>query len=137
MLDIGLSKQATGLVWIAGPLSGLVMQPVLGSLSDSSTSRYRRRKYIVGSALMVAVGTCTIAFSAPIAAVLLDSLGVGYGDWDPVRKERVALLVQTLSVLGFWVLDFAVNGLQVISRALILDNAGSSEQVSIDICDFP
>ena len=69
-------------MWIAGPLSGLVTQPVLGSLSDSSTSRYRRRKYIVGSALMVAVGTCTIAFSAPIAAVLLDSLGVGYGDWD-------------------------------------------------------
>ncbi|KAI3623933.1 hypothetical protein CBS14141_003632 [Malassezia furfur] len=128
LLAIGLSKQATSLVWIAGPLSGLLMQPLIGSLSDASTSKYRRRKYMVASALFVALSTCLIAFSEPVAILLLDLLGVGLGDWDPVRRERTAQLVQVLSVLGFWVLDFAINGLQVISRALILDSADSAEQ---------
>ncbi|WFC99843.1 hypothetical protein MYAM1_002589 [Malassezia yamatoensis] len=128
LLSIGLSKQATGLVWIAGPLSGLIVQPILGCISDASTSRYRRRKYIVGSAVIVALSTWTIAFSEPIASFLLDVLGVGLGDWDPVRQQRQVLLVQALSIIGFWVLDFAINGLQVISRALILDSAGTQEQ---------
>lgn len=128
LLSQGLSKQATGLVWIAGPLSGLIMQPVMGSLSDSSTSRFRRRKYMVGSAVVLAGGTCLVAFSEPIAVLLLDLLGIGFGDWDPVRQERVRWTMQALSILGFWVLDFAVNGLQVIARALVLDNADRSEQ---------
>ena len=128
LLSIGLSKEATGYVWIAGPLSGLVVQPVLGSLSDSSPSRFRRRKYMLGSALVLAAATCVIAFSHPLATLLADAVGTGLGDWDPVRHARIAQLALVLSVAGFWVLDFAVNGLQVISRALVLDNAGTAEQ---------
>ena len=45
-----------------------------------------------------------------------------------MRHARIAQLALVLSVAGFWVLDFAVNGLQVISRALVLDNAGTAEQ---------
>jgi len=128
LLTIGLSKEATGLVWLAGPLSGLVMQPVLGSLSDSSTSPYRRRKYMVGCAIIVALSTCLVAFAQPIATLLLDVMGSGLGDWDPKRHTRARSVVQALCVLGFWVLDFAINGLQVIARALILDNAEASDQ---------
>ncbi|CCU98822.1 unnamed protein product [Malassezia sympodialis ATCC 42132] len=128
LLSIGLSKEATGYVWLAGPLSGLVMQPVLGSLSDSSTSSFRRRKYMIGCSVVVALATCVVAFSEPLARLLLDVLGVGLGDWDPVRHRHTAAFTQVLSVLGFWVLDFAVNGLQVIARALILDHASASEQ---------
>lgn len=128
LLSTGLSKEATGYVWLAGPLSGLVMQPVIGSLSDSSTSSFRRRKYMLGCSLVVAWATCVIAFSHPLARLLLDVLGMGLGDWDPVRHKHMATFTQILSVLGFWVLDFAINGLQVMARALILDHASVSEQ---------
>ncbi|PKI82502.1 hypothetical protein MVES1_003449 [Malassezia vespertilionis] len=128
LLSIGLSKEATGLVWIAGPVSGLIMQPVLGSLSDSSSSMYRRRKYMAMCAVVAAFSACMIAFAKPLAGLLADLLRIGLGDWDPVRKHRVVKYMQVLSIVGFWILDFAVNGLQVISRALILDNAGLREQ---------
>lgn len=30
LLSLGLSEQLTSLVWLAGPISGLVAQPVIG-----------------------------------------------------------------------------------------------------------
>ncbi|CEP18621.1 hypothetical protein [Parasitella parasitica] len=34
LLSLGLSKSYMSLVWIAGPLSGLIMQPIVGVISD-------------------------------------------------------------------------------------------------------
>ena len=31
LLGLGLSEQLTSLVWLAGPISGLVAQPVIGT----------------------------------------------------------------------------------------------------------
>ena len=47
------------MVWIAGPLSGLIMQPVVGVLADNSKSKWgRRRPFMVGGSLVV--GICLI-----------------------------------------------------------------------------
>lgn len=32
LLNLGLSEQLTSLVWLAGPISGLVAQPVIGAV---------------------------------------------------------------------------------------------------------
>lgn len=55
LLSLGLSKSAMAVVFVAGPLSGLVMQPVIGILTDSNTSKWgRRRPYmIIGTILCV------------------------------------------------------------------------------------
>ncbi|WFD36954.1 hypothetical protein MCUN1_003846 [Malassezia cuniculi] len=116
------------LVWLAGPLSGLIVQPIIGSLSDSSTSPFRRRKYMLGSAVVLALSTLLIAFAEPISEAFLNAFGSGLGTWDPVHKANVQHMVQALSIIGFWVLDFALNALQVVSRALILDHADTGEQ---------
>ena len=34
LLSLGLSEQLTSLVWLAGPISGLIAQPVIGSYLD-------------------------------------------------------------------------------------------------------
>jgi len=128
LLSLGLSKSATGYVWLAGPLSGLIMQPVLGSLSDSSMSHFRRRKYMIGSSAVVALSTCLIAFSEPLSLLVLDAIGIGLGDWDPARRKHARYVMQVLSILGFWIFDFGVNGLQVTARALILDHVDVAEQ---------
>lgn len=128
LLSLGLSEQSTSLVWLAGPLSGLIAQPVVGSLSDHSASSFRRRRYMIISALLLTISTITLAYSVPISTALVDLFGGGLADWDPHRHKLVHSTTQTISVLAFWILDFALNGLQAASRALILDTAPSEQQ---------
>ncbi|SNX83836.1 related to General alpha-glucoside permease [Melanopsichium pennsylvanicum] len=128
LLSLGLSEQSTSLVWLAGPLSGLIAQPVVGSLSDHSTSSFRRRKYMIISAALLTLSTITLAYSVPISTTLVDLFGGGLADWDPHRHELVHSTTQAISVIAFWILDFALNGLQAASRALILDTAASEQQ---------
>lgn len=128
LLSLGLSEESTSLVWLAGPLSGLIAQPVVGSLSDHSTSSFRRRKYMIVSASLLTISTITLAYSVPISTALVDLFGGGLADWDPHRHELVHSTTQIISVVAFWILDFALNGLQAASRALILDTAPSEQQ---------
>ncbi|GAA5882529.1 hypothetical protein JCM3774_005187 [Rhodotorula dairenensis] len=131
LLGLGLSKQATSLVWMAGPLSGLVVQPVVGALSDQAYgSRFRRRFYILWSAALIVLSTLVVAYARPLAA-LASALAPGLGDWDPdsVATERAVAIA--LGVVGFYVLDFSLNGLQASLRALVLDRSpGHLQSVS-------
>ena len=77
LLQLGLAKSQTSLVWIAAPLSGLIVQPVIGTISDSTTLRWgRRRPYIFGGAILVAVFLCILAWSTEIVSWLAWSEGV-------------------------------------------------------------
>lgn len=40
LFNLGLSPQAVSLIWALGPAVGVWLQPVLGSLSDRSESKY-------------------------------------------------------------------------------------------------
>ena len=59
LLSLGLSKSRLSLVWVAGPLSGLVMQPIIGMISDKSTSKYGRRRPFMAMGT-VAVAVCLL-----------------------------------------------------------------------------
>jgi len=89
LLGLGLSEQLTSLVWLAGPISGLIAQPVIGAISDASTSKYRRRYWIVLSTLVLCISTVTLAYCKNIAAVFVDLAGGGAGSWDPKWKNTV------------------------------------------------
>lgn len=115
-------------MWLAGPLSGLIAQPLIGSLSDRSRSRYRRRSYMAASALFLTASTLLVAFSGPIASILVDLTGGGLGDWDPSRVQLVKRVDRWLAIAAFWALDLALNALQASSRALILDTAPAAQQ---------
>ncbi|KAL8279909.1 hypothetical protein RQP46_007759 [Phenoliferia psychrophenolica] len=128
LLSLGLSKQATSLVWLAGPLSGLLVQPAIGALSDRSTSRYRRRFFIALSATLVVISTLVVAYAHALASVLASISGLG--DWDPETEELTKQRAIFLAVVGFYVLDFSLNGLQASLRALILDQSPRAQQVT-------
>ncbi|GAA6018292.1 hypothetical protein JCM10207_000793 [Rhodosporidiobolus poonsookiae] len=122
LLSLGLTKQGTSLVWMAGPLSGLLVQPVVGALSDSSPSPYRRRLYIALSAVLVVFTTLQVAYARELAALLCTLPGLGgIGDWDPENEARRRTVAIWCGVIGFYGLDFALNGLQASLRALVLD----------------
>ncbi|GAA5900708.1 hypothetical protein JCM8208_004587 [Rhodotorula glutinis] len=120
LLGLGLTKQGTSLVWMAGPLSGMFVQPIVGALSDSSPSRYRRRQYIAFSALFILASSLVVAYAREAASVLV-SIFADVGDWDPARTSREQTCAIWIGVVGFYVLDFSLNALQAAIRALVLD----------------
>ncbi|BEI80167.1 hypothetical protein CcaverHIS002_0106960 [Cutaneotrichosporon cavernicola] len=121
LLDLGLSEDLTSLVWLAGPISGLVVQPLIGVISDSSTSRYRRRYWIVASTILLVISTLGLAFTEPVAKAIVDIFGGGQGDWDPRHGRLVKLTAISIAVFCFYSLDFALNGLQASLRNLVFD----------------
>ncbi|KAF8517822.1 MFS general substrate transporter [Gautieria morchelliformis] len=121
LLDLGLSEQLTSLVWLAGPISGLIAQPVIGAISDSSSSRYRRRFWIGWSTVVLVFACLALAYAQDAASVLVDIFGGGVGDWDPKRLSEAKQLAIGIAITAFYLLDFALNALQASLRNLLLD----------------
>ncbi|KAJ7276530.1 hypothetical protein B0H12DRAFT_1085808 [Mycena haematopus] len=127
LLSLGISEQLTSLVWLAGPISGLIAQPVIGAISDSSTSKYRRRYWIAVSTVALVVSTLILAYCQEIAGFAVDIFAVGEGDWDEKRKGWAKTTAIAFAIFAFYVLDFALNALQASLRNLLLDIAPASQ----------
>jgi solute carrier family 45 protein 1/2/4 len=111
LMMLGMPKAILSIVWIAGPISGLIMAPVIGVLSDGSTSRYgRRRPYMMVGSLVVSVGICGMAWAEELASLFT------LGDSD--ARKMVALVLATAFI---FLTDFAINAVQSCCRALIVD----------------
>lgn len=121
LLSLGLSEQLTSLVWLAGPISGLIAQPLIGAISDSSLSKYRRRSWIVGATILLTISALMLAFTEPLAIGIVDLFRGGVADWDPKRGKLVQNTEIAIAVVAFYCLDFALNGLQGSLRNLVLD----------------
>lgn len=58
------------IVFLAGPVSGLVMQPLIGVLADNSKSRFgRRRPYMLGGTMLCMFAMILLGYTRPIAAI--------------------------------------------------------------------
>ncbi len=74
---LGADVDELALLWIAAPITGLIVQPVIGHLSDRTWGRFgRRRPYIVAGALLtatalVAMPSVTTLWSASLMLWLL------------------------------------------------------------------
>jgi solute carrier family 45 protein 1/2/4 len=110
LLALGLTKSRTSLVWIAGPLSGLIVQPIIGVLADRSKSKYGRRRpvMLIGSVL-VAGCLITLGWAKEIVGHFVEE-----GEFR--RSCTVAL-----AVVAIYAVDFAINAVQACCRSLIVD----------------
>jgi len=71
LLSLGLSKSLMALVFVAGPLSGLIMQPLIGVIADNSKSRFgRRRPFIVGGVALSAMSLLLLGFTRNFASIV-------------------------------------------------------------------
>jgi solute carrier family 45 protein 1/2/4 len=99
LISLGLSTSHVALVFLAGPFSGLVVQPLVGSLADSSTSRWgRRRPYILAGCLLCVTGMLLLGYTRAVSD-LFTSHGSHAND----------VLTTVLAVLSIFVIDFSVN----------------------------
>ncbi|KAJ7068403.1 MFS general substrate transporter [Mycena amicta] len=127
LLGLGISEQVTSLVWLAGPISGLIAQPVIGAISDSSTSKYRRRYWIMLSTVALIFSTLILAYCQDLAAFLVKLFSLGSGGSDEKRDSHAKNTAIGLAVFSFYVLDFALNALQASLRNLLLDITPASQ----------
>ncbi|RDX67449.1 Sucrose transport protein SUC2, partial [Mucuna pruriens] len=115
---LGVPHAWASFIWLCGPISGLVVQPIVGYYSDRCTSRYgRRRPFILGGAVAVAVAVFLIGYAADI----------GHAAGDDITKKTRPRAV-SIFVIGFWILDVANNMLQGPCRAFLADLAAGDHK---------
>lgn len=118
---LGASPFIYGLIWLAGPFTGMVVQPLVGALSDKTVSPFgRRRPYLLGGALLASIALWIFPNSAGVANFLHNITGLNLPAWS-------ALLIAAIMI---WVIDACVNIAQGPYRALIPDVV-PAEQYSI------
>lgn len=123
LLSLGLSKSLMALVWIAGPLTGTLVQPYVGMLSDNCRLRMGKRKpFMLGGAAATVLSLMGLAWTKEIVTGVVGLFGADPGS----RGVRVAVIV--CAVIGVYVLDFAINTVQAAIRAFIVDCAPAHQQ---------
>ncbi|ESQ29622.1 hypothetical protein EUTSA_v10023799mg [Eutrema salsugineum] len=110
---LGIPHKWSSLIWLCGPISGMLVQPTVGYYSDRCTSRFgRRRPFIATGAVLVAVAGILIGYAADLGQMAGDKL-------EQTPKKRAIWFF----ALGFWILDVANNTLQGPCRAFLADLA--------------
>ena len=67
---LGASPFIFGLIWLAGPVTGIVVQPIIGALSDVTQTPFGRRvPYLMGGAILAALGLFFLPRSGDIAGL--------------------------------------------------------------------
>ncbi|GMP79204.1 hypothetical protein CsSME_00034846 [Camellia sinensis var. sinensis] len=109
---LGIPHKWASYIWLCGPISGMVVQPLAGHYSDRCTSKFgRRRPFIAAATALVTVAVILIGFAADLGHLSGDSLDSG------AAKPRAI----TIFVVGFWILDVANNLLMAPCRAFLAD----------------
>jgi len=110
--NLGANPFIYGLIWLAGPFTGMIVQPVIGALSDKTKSRFgRRRPYLLGGAILASLALWAFPNSSIIAQFFGNAFGVAIAPWAGLAVAATMI----------WVIDACVNVAQGPYRALVPD----------------
>ncbi|GJJ69480.1 solute carrier family 45, member 1/2/4 [Entomortierella parvispora] len=137
LLSLGIPKTLTPLVWLAGPLSGLIIQPIVGVFSDSLDWRLgRRRPFILIGAALTILSMYMVAYAKELALLMVgqshQDLTLGSSDEEETTSAAVKGWTIGFAVVGFYCLDFSINAVQASCRSLIMDIPPTDQQ---EVCN--
>ncbi|KAG8736388.1 hypothetical protein FRC12_017626 [Ceratobasidium sp. 428] len=113
LLELGLTRAHMALAMIAAPLGGLLVQPIIGTLADRSTSKWgRRRPYMLSGSMLCALSLVMLSHAEEISTWLSAS-----GD----QSSASVGLAQAIAILAVYLVDFTVNASMVAARTLTMD----------------
>ncbi|KAK0521193.1 hypothetical protein OC835_006960 [Tilletia horrida] len=119
LLELGLSKASMAAVFVAGPLSGLLVQPIIGATSDRCTHRWgRRRPYLAVAVALCASSLLLLGYARSLSHTVLLA-------GNSTSADKLTIFLAVLSIFG---IDFSVNAVMSVDRALILDILPASQQ---------
>ena len=104
LLSLGLSKSWMALVWIAGPLSGALVQPYVGILSDNCRSPWgKRTPFMVVGATGTVISLLGLAWAREIVGGFLGLFGADS------ESAGVKNSIMVFAVLFIYAVDFSIN----------------------------
>lgn len=102
---LGADEASLPYLWLAGPMTGLLVQPLIGALSDRTTSRWgRRTPYFLIGAILCSIGLLLMPYSPTLwmAASLLWILDAANNvTMEPYRAFVSDKLPASQHTLGF------------------------------------
>lgn len=104
LISLGLNKSILAFVWIAGPLTGVLVQPYVGIRSDNCRVSWGRRKpFMVGGAIATIISLICLSRARDIIGGLASATGHG----DDAHGIKVGSIVWATAFM--YILDFAIN----------------------------
>src|SRR5215218_6988410 len=109
-------------LWLAGPITGLIIQPIIGSMSDRTWNRLgRRRPYFLAGAVLASIALFIMPDSSAVwmAAGLLWILDASINiTMEPFRAFVADKLPEEQRTLGFVMQSFFIGIGQTLANAL-------------------
>ena len=109
-------------LWLAGPITGLIIQPIIGSMSDRTWNRLgRRRPYFLTGAILASLALFVMPDSSAVwmAAGLLWILDASINiTMEPFRAFVADKLPEEQRTLGFVMQSFFIGIGQTLANAL-------------------
>lgn len=97
LLSLGITKSLMALVWIAGPLSGALVQPYVGMLSDNCRISWGKRKpYMIGGTIATVLALGALAWAREIVKGFMSIFGM---DTESILGESVRTWLALQSLL--------------------------------------
>lgn len=119
---LGAKVDEIPILWIAGPVSGLLVQPVIGYMSDKTWNRLGRRKpyflagaILASSALLVMPNSPALWFAAGMLWIMDASINV---TMEPMRAFVGDMLPDEQRTTGFAVQTFFIGASSVIGSLM-------------------
>jgi len=110
LVTLGVSRASASVIWIIGPLTGLIVQPSIGFISDEYHKRHATRLPLVLVGALV---------------LILSHLLVAYTD-SLSKFLHVSPVVVVVS--AFWMFDASNNAIVVTSRAMLSDRFSKDQR---------
>ncbi|MGO8699356.1 MAG: MFS transporter [Limisphaerales bacterium] len=111
---LGARDEQLARLWLAAPLTGLLVQPIIGAMSDRTWGRFgRRRPYFLVGAVLSSLALLLMPNSGPLAEWLLPHL--------PKFYMAAGLL---------WVLDASINVSMEPFRAFVGDKLPEAQRAT-------
>lgn len=119
---LGAEESSLPYLWLAGPITGLLVQPIVGSMSDRTWNRFgRRRPYFLVGAILASIALFFMPDSGAIwmAAGLLWILDASINiTMEPFRAFVADKLPEEQRTLGFVMQSFFIGIGQTLANAL-------------------
>jgi maltose/moltooligosaccharide transporter len=121
---LGADEASLPYLWLAGPITGLLVQPIIGSMSDRTWNRLgRRRPYFLAGAILASIAlffmpdSPSVWFAASLLWILDASINV---TMEPFRAFVADKLDEEQRTLGFVMQSFFIGIGQTLANALPL-----------------
>src|ERR1043165_5844510 len=119
---LGAKPEQVPILWLAGPITGLLVQPVIGSMSDRTWNRLgRRRPYFLTGAILASIALFFMPDSSALwmAAGLLWILDASINiTMEPFRAFVADKLPEDPRTAGFVMQSFFIGIGQTLANAL-------------------